>query len=116
MLCSPRLLGYILQEKMWAQFLVDGIEEIDEDGSQTAFNDRLVLPEESGLDRKTVLMGLVKSHYAAYSDNLYQLEDIVPGKGKGLIILLYGKSWIKRRRQIYTKLSRPPWRWENLHR
>ncbi|KAF3015628.1 hypothetical protein E8E14_011058 [Neopestalotiopsis sp. 37M] len=90
MLCSPRVLGYILQEKMWAQFLVDGIEEIDEGGSQTAFNDRLVLPEDSGLNRKTILMGLVKSHYAAYSDDLYQLEDIVPGKGKGLIILLYG--------------------------
>ncbi|ETS88013.1 hypothetical protein PFICI_01841 [Pestalotiopsis fici W106-1] len=90
MLCSARVMGYILQEKMWAQFLVDGIEDIDVDGSHTAFNDRLVLPEDPVLDRKAVLMGLVKSHYAAYSDNLYQLEDIVPGKGKGLIILLYG--------------------------
>ncbi|KAF7532969.1 hypothetical protein G7054_g7499 [Neopestalotiopsis clavispora] len=89
MLCPPRVLGYILQDKIWAQFLVDGIEEIDEDGSQNAFDDRLVLSEASNLDRKAILMGLVKSHYAAYSDNMYQLEDIVPGKGKGLVILLY---------------------------
>lgn len=90
MLCPPRFLRYILQEKLWAQFLVDGIEEIDEDDSPNAFDDRLMLPEELSSDRKAILMGLVKSHYAAYCDNLHQLEDIVPGKGNGLIILLYG--------------------------
>ncbi|KAK9780209.1 putative AAA family ATPase [Seiridium cardinale] len=91
MLCPPRLLGYILRDKMWAQLTVDGIAEIDKSGSETAFNSDLVLAEDSsGLDRKSILLGLVKSHSAPDGERCYQLKDIVEGKGQGLIILLYG--------------------------
>ncbi|KAI0593506.1 P-loop containing nucleoside triphosphate hydrolase protein [Biscogniauxia sp. FL1348] len=91
MLCPPRVLGYILRDKLWAQLKVDGIEKIQEHGADDAFNSKLVLPEnDSGSDPKSVLLGLVKSHSAPAGEEVYQLRDIVPGKGQGLIILLYG--------------------------
>ena len=97
MLCPPRVLGYILNTKQWAQLGVEGLQILDQ--NMSAFNQRLKLQgEDGGKETKALLMGLVENHgQQDVSKDGYELEDIVPGKGKGLVILLYGMSFILRR-------------------
>ena len=94
MLCPPRVLGYILREKQWAQLDVDQIKELSEKGRGDAFWKRLKLQgDNNGQGTKTTLMGLIKNHgigEASSGRAGYQLNDIVAEKGKGLVILLYG--------------------------
>jgi hypothetical protein len=94
MLCPPRVLGYILREKQWAQLQVTLLKDIPMDGNENAFNSKLQLAgEKSGAAIKKLLMNLVKNHGSTEansgSDNV-QMDDIVVNKGKGLVILLYG--------------------------
>ncbi|KAI2620662.1 P-loop containing nucleoside triphosphate hydrolase protein [Hypomontagnella submonticulosa] len=92
-LCPPRLLGYILREKQWAQLQVTLVTEIPEIDPGDAWNNRLQLADDE--ETKKLLYSLVRTHILTSKKvepgepNL-EVDDIVPGKGKGLVILLYG--------------------------
>jgi hypothetical protein len=92
LLCPPRVLGYVPEQKMWAQFSVDLVKNIKESELDKAFDNQLAFDQRY----KDVVKSLVKNHASEKVKNCWgettQVEDIVPGKGKGLVILLYGKS------------------------
>lgn len=94
MLCPPRLLGYILSEKQWAQLQVTSIREIPPNDPHDAWNTRLQLADDN--KTKNMLFSLVQSHVSTISQEAnpeeggLEVNDIIPGKGKGLVILLYG--------------------------
>lgn len=92
-LCPPRVLGYVLREKKWAQLDVNKIVSLPE--KDDAFWSKLRLAGgDGGLETKKMLHGLVKNHGISEVGNSgksgYEVEDIVAEKGKGLVILLYG--------------------------
>ena len=97
LLCPPRVLGYILEDKQWAQLQVTQVTQIPPDDPANAWNSRLQLAED---DTKKLLFNLVRSHVStrpkkrvsrkSQDHKLLEVDDIVPGKGKGLVILLYG--------------------------
>lgn len=98
MLCPPRVLGYILKQKQWAQLQVDLLSKVpifdDKQKDTSAWSNRLQLADD---DTKGFLLDLVKSHVSS-SDHRDQrprkaleIDDMISQKGKGLIILLYGK-------------------------
>ncbi|KAF9489070.1 P-loop containing nucleoside triphosphate hydrolase protein [Pleurotus eryngii] len=80
MICSPILLGFCFGAKTWGGFALDRMEDVV--WSDEAFN-RLVL----GHKQKSLIHSLVKQH-AARAD---VFDDIVVGKGRGLIGLLAGR-------------------------
>jgi hypothetical protein len=79
LLCPARIRGFSLVEKSWNLFLVEQVEEIR--WSENAF-ESLVLEEES----KNMVQALVTAHNSTGEG----FDDIIRGKGKGLIFLLYG--------------------------
>ncbi|KXS95708.1 hypothetical protein AC578_10765 [Pseudocercospora eumusae] len=78
-LCTNIVKGYCLTSKQWAKFDVDGVGEIN--FSKAAFK-RLFLPH----DYKELILAFVDSHLNRGDD----FDDIVEGKGKGMVILLHG--------------------------
>ena len=90
-LCPPRVLGYILAEKQWAQLQVTLVQDIPEQHLDNSW-DRVKLAD--GEDTKKMILDLVNGHGTADSrgdDNGLVVDDIVAKKGKGLVILLYGE-------------------------
>lgn len=79
MLCNSWIQGYSLKNKVWGHFEVAKIQEV-------GFNDEafsnLVLPEE----KKDLILSLVQQQ----DDNGDGFDDLIKGKGKGLIFLLHG--------------------------
>lgn len=109
MLCPPRVLGYILRDKQWAQLQVDLIQPIPANTSENPWNSRLMLNDDS---TKEMLLNLVQSHISSTQDTGdepremgLEVDDIIPGKGKGLVILLYGWFPLSLGRCFFTKLS-----------
>ena len=91
MLCPPRILGYVLRDKQWAQLQVTSLEAIPKEDPDHSW-DRVKLPD--GDDTKKMILNLVNGHRIAESkddDSALMVDDIVAKKGKGLVILLYGK-------------------------
>ncbi|KAL2160976.1 hypothetical protein VTH06DRAFT_8688 [Thermothelomyces fergusii] len=78
MLARSRTRGYSLKFKKWLDFFVDQIADVE--WNTTAF-DRLVLPPE----QKELIMSFAESQIAGS-----QFDDIIQGKGKGIICLLSG--------------------------
>ncbi|KAK4691867.1 hypothetical protein P7C71_g5229, partial [Lecanoromycetidae sp. Uapishka_2] len=81
LVCSPTVLGFSLDRRVWAEFAVSCIEGIQ--WSDLPFQS-LVIPEK----KKSVLQALVRRHDQDDMDEAF--DDFVEGKGKGLIILLHG--------------------------
>ncbi|KAF7532266.1 hypothetical protein G7054_g8120 [Neopestalotiopsis clavispora] len=79
LLLPPRLLGYALNQKTWVQVVVDQVREKGVADPKN-FNDKLILSE----DNKDIIRKAVLAHG---SNNI---TDYIPGKGKGLVILLWG--------------------------
>jgi hypothetical protein len=79
MLCTPIVKGYALKTKKWLEFFVDEVTEI-------VFNDRafdsLVLPE----GHKSLVLAFAQSQIK-HKDSF---DDVISGKGKGIIMLLSG--------------------------
>lgn len=94
MLCPPRVLGFVLREKQWAQLQITLVKKDSDDDKPPAFYlDKLKLAgEDSGSEWKQLLMSLVNNHGGRRTSEGKddQVDDIVPDKGKGLVILLYG--------------------------
>jgi hypothetical protein len=78
LLCPARIRGFSLVEKSWNLFLVEQLEEIQ--WSENAF-ERLVLEESS----KDMVQALVTTHNVTGEG----FDNIIMGKRKGLIFLLY---------------------------
>ena len=73
--------GFSLNEKKWCFFYVDVVEPVQL--NETAF-DHLLLPEE----QKRIVYALVRTH----SRDNGGFDDMIKGKGKGLIFVLHGVS------------------------
>jgi hypothetical protein len=90
MLCPPRVLGYALKQKKWAQLLVDRLQAPNKADAST-FRDKLQLED----DLKELLQKSVQAHEKGKQTNtrgqMLALQDFAPDKGKGLVIMLYGK-------------------------
>ncbi|RYP63750.1 hypothetical protein DL769_006877 [Monosporascus sp. CRB-8-3] len=107
LICPPRVLGYILQEKQWAQLQVSKLESLAAEDDNSAWNSRLKLADDVNRDKKrkgkkdnnstkALLLDLVRSHTSTTmrkgeeEKETLKVDDIIPDKGKGLVILLYG--------------------------
>ena len=77
--CRSAVRGYCLTSKSWAQFDVDSVSDIQ--WNDDAF-DALVMPKH----RKHLIEALIQQQQVHKSD----VDDIVRGKGQGLIMLLAG--------------------------
>ena len=89
--CPPRVLGYALKQKKWAQLLVDGLRSPDA-ADATVFEEKLQLDEEA----KNLVKWSVQAHEEGKKlidgkpGESRGLQDFAPDKGKGLVIMLYG--------------------------
>ena len=79
LICSPLLRGYSLKNKLWLNFFVNCVRDIE---WQTDAFDRLVLPK----NQKELILGFTESQ-RKFRDTF---DDVIEGKGKGMIILLCG--------------------------
>ncbi len=80
MIASPVVLGFAFSEKLWLEFTVSGVKDID--WNEGAF-DSLVLPD----NQKSIVKALVESHKFHASQSI---DDVIQGKGKGLVAVLHG--------------------------
>jgi hypothetical protein len=80
LIASPVVLGFSFSEKVWLEFSLSGIKEIE--WNNEAF-DTLVLQKHI----KQNLKGLVSSHRFSASKTI---DDVIVGKGKGLNVVLHG--------------------------
>ncbi|KAK2001937.1 hypothetical protein LX36DRAFT_678660 [Colletotrichum falcatum] len=80
LIASPIVLGFSFSEKLWLEFTVSGIEEIQ--WSDSAYESLVLEPKQ-----KDIVKALVESHkyHAAES-----IDDVIQGKGKGLVAVLHG--------------------------
>ncbi|KIW29325.1 hypothetical protein, variant [Cladophialophora immunda] len=90
MLCPPRVLGYILGDKQWAQLQVSLLAKIPDKDPDDAWSTRLKLADDG--KTKKMILDLVEGHGKSdlSEDNRLEVDDIIARKGKGLVILLYG--------------------------
>jgi len=79
LICTYRLPGFSLATKRWEYFNVTGIKDVS--FSVTAF-DGLVIPR----DKKDLISSLIK----VPGNETMPFDDLIEGKGKGLIFLLHG--------------------------
>ncbi|KAF6820894.1 AAA family ATPase [Colletotrichum plurivorum] len=84
LLASPMVRGFSFTEKKFFDFFVDKISPIE---WNTKCFEQLVLPE----SQKELVQALVAEHTARTTDpNASAFDDIVKGKGRGLILVLHG--------------------------
>ncbi|KAF2416992.1 ATPase [Tothia fuscella] len=83
MLCRNRVKGYSLKLKKWLEFFVPMIHEIE--WNSKAFSS-LVLPEK----QKELDLAFSESQVA----NQTAFDDVIAGKGRGVIMLLFGKPGV----------------------
>ena len=93
MLLPPRVYGYSLLDRCWYPLNIDNVEDI-KISPHDSFND-LVLPGA----HKRVMQALVKHHSRGSRPTSGKSKavsdfstDLVRGKGRGLIILLHGRT------------------------
>ena len=79
LIANPDVRGYSFTKKLWLNFQVSRIKEIE--WNERAF-DCLVLPD----NQKELILGFSESH-GKHSDSF---DDFIVGKGKGIILLLCG--------------------------
>jgi ATP-dependent 26S proteasome regulatory subunit len=79
LLCRGTVYGFCMTLKRWGEFAVTDIEEFEY--NTTAFDD-LVIP----MVQKQLIRSLVNDHEQKSSS----FDDLIAGKGKGLIFLLHG--------------------------
>lgn len=79
LLCGASLKGYSLRNKKWLTFSIGSVKDIRY--NEGAF-DSLVLPD----DHKELILALTESQVA----HKETFDDVIQGKGKGMIMLLSG--------------------------
>ncbi|KAL4792850.1 hypothetical protein BDV19DRAFT_245785 [Aspergillus venezuelensis] len=80
LIASPVVLGFAFSEKLWLEFSISGVSDID--WNEDAF-DSLVLPG----NQKSIVKALVESHTFCAAQNI---DDVIQGKGRGLVAVLHG--------------------------
>ncbi|KAI2082552.1 guanine nucleotide exchange protein for ADP-robosylation factor [Ophidiomyces ophidiicola] len=80
LIASPVVLGFAFSEKLWLEFTVSGIKDIE---WNTGAFESLVLPG----NQKSIVKALVESHTFHAAENI---DDVIQGKGKGLVAVLHG--------------------------
>ncbi|KAL2825266.1 hypothetical protein BDW59DRAFT_146306 [Aspergillus cavernicola] len=80
LIASPVVLGFAFSEKLWLEFSISGISDIE--WNEDAFNS-LVLPD----NQKSIVKALVESHTFCAAQNI---DDVIQGKGRGLVAVLHG--------------------------
>ncbi|KAK2043683.1 ATPase [Colletotrichum somersetense] len=80
---SPLIEGFALKNKVWLAFYVEDIQPIV--WNDTAY-DHLVYDEQ----QKDLVLSFVENHGRAAGGGRGAVEDVIVGKGQGLIILLSG--------------------------
>jgi SpoVK/Ycf46/Vps4 family AAA+-type ATPase len=80
LIASPVVLGFAFTEKLWLEFTVSGVKDIV--WNEGAY-ESLVLEENT----KEIVKALVVSHKYHPTESI---DDIIQGKGKGLVTLLHG--------------------------
>lgn len=93
LLLPAKVLGYALNRKIWAQFTIDEVADVDNASPNEVYNNQLVFPGNDSEDQKVDLKSLVVDHIKvrereASSHKL--VNDPIRGKGKGLILLFHG--------------------------
>jgi hypothetical protein len=84
LICPPRVLGYHLDSRTWLELDVEKLQIISQPVSDSAFT-KLQLQKAL----KILIRQLVQSHSSGTGKKPL-MEDIVKGKGQGLVILLHG--------------------------
>ncbi|ELR03570.1 hypothetical protein GMDG_06228 [Pseudogymnoascus destructans 20631-21] len=79
--CSPTVLGFSLNDKLWLEFAIADISGIS--WNESLFN-QLAIPDKS----KKLIEALTTAQSSGKTK--YTFDDFVEGKGRGLIMLLYG--------------------------
>lgn len=97
LLCGSTLKGYSLRNKKWLDFSINSVKEIKY--NDDAF-DSLVLPE----DHKELILALTESQVA----NKETFDDVIQGKGKGMIMLLSGPPGVGKTLTAESGNSSPP--------
>ncbi|KAI9761178.1 MAG: hypothetical protein M1840_002010 [Geoglossum simile] len=82
MLLPPYIYGFAFADKIYCGFLVRHVRNVE--WSHGAF-DRVFIPD----NHKRLLLAMIQGHKAQREDSELQ-NDIIDGKGKGLVILLHG--------------------------
>ncbi|RDW83713.1 ATP-binding protein [Aspergillus mulundensis] len=80
LIASPVVLGFAFSEKLWLEFSISGISDIQ--WNEDAFSS-LVLPG----NQKSIVKALVESHTFCAAQNI---DDVIQGKGRGLVAVLHG--------------------------
>ncbi|KAL8752096.1 MAG: hypothetical protein Q9184_005849 [Pyrenodesmia sp. 2 TL-2023] len=83
LLCPPRVLGYVLRERRWAQLQVSKLSPIPEEDKNNSWSK---VQMADGDKTKELILNLVKGHGTGESrdhDGDLQVDDIVRKKGKG---------------------------------
>ncbi|KAI8161613.1 ATP-dependent zinc metalloprotease FtsH [Colletotrichum sp. SAR 10_70] len=82
-LASPMVRGFDLTSKKWGLFFINSVTEVE--WNEGAF-DQLVLPH----DYKTIVRAFVEAQMSSASG----FDDIIRGKGQGIIMLLSGEPGV----------------------
>lgn len=119
-LCSPRVLGYSLDKKIWIQMLLKNMDTVSQSSDRNAFED-LVLPDDSLPENTKFLIESLVSHHITAKARKSRgqtggLEDFVEGKGQGLVILLHGKYVLFDNKKVSLIVFRGVGNWENANR
>lgn len=78
LICSPTVMGFSLVDKHWLEFSISHLADIA--FSPNAF-ESLVLPE----SKKSLVKALVQDHVSGTSNTV---DDVISGKGRGLVAVL----------------------------
>ncbi|GAB7360033.1 hypothetical protein MBLNU230_g7556t1 [Neophaeotheca triangularis] len=79
MIMTPLVRGYSLKEKIWLNLFVNAVQDIS--FNSRAF-DSLVLPA----NQKELILGFTETQQSYHG----QFDDVIEGKGRGIILLLCG--------------------------
>lgn len=79
LICTPFVRGYSLKNKKWLHFFVNGVSDI-------SFNERAFSALNLPNNQKDLILGFTSAKHLHGN----QYDDIIEGKGKGIIILLSG--------------------------
>lgn len=79
-LAWPSLVGFSMTSKSWGDVAIDGLKEIDFDGS---IFEKLVLPD----TQKKMIKALLKHNSVSGGG----FRDLVEGKGEGIVLMLFGE-------------------------
>lgn len=75
--------GFSLSDKKWIFFLVDSVQEIEWKADAL---ERLEVDQE----KKDIMQALITAHANAAINREKRFDDIIPGKGLGLVFLFAG--------------------------